>query len=96
MPPAPFFHEASGAVRFWVLVDAATHVGATIGRHTLHYLFEDGAAQGDPVELYLKHHRVIDDAVRRRCAGGSIEPVMLREADLAPSTASFTAARKGR
>jgi hypothetical protein len=86
MPPVPFFHEASGAVRFWVLTDTASFVGATIGRHTLHYLFEDGQGQGqgDPVGLYLKHHREIDDAVRQRCAAGSIEPVMLREADLAP------------
>ncbi len=84
MPPAPFFHEASDAVRFWVLTKAATFVGATIDRRTLHYLFEGGQARSEPVALYLLHRHEIDDAVRRRCAGGSIEPVMLRESDLPP------------
>lgn len=83
MPPAPFFHDASGAVRFWVLTGQGSFIGATIGRETLHYLFEDERSRAEPVALYLKHHRVIDEAVLRRCAAGSLEPVMLREADLA-------------
>jgi len=35
MPPAPFFHEDSGAVRFWVLDDSGLYVGATISREEL-------------------------------------------------------------
>ncbi len=84
MPPAPFFHDASGAVRFWVLTGHGSYIGATIGRETLHYLFEDERSRAEAVALYLRHHREIDAAVLRRCAAGSIEPVMLREADLAP------------
>lgn len=84
MPPAPFFHDASGAVRFWVLTGQGGYIGATIGRETLHYLFEHDDCRAEPVALYLKHHREIDEAVLRRCAAGSREPVMLREADLAP------------
>lgn len=84
MPPEPFFHEDSGAVRFWVLTAASTYVGATIGRNTLSYVYAGGRAGSEPVSLYLQHRREIDDAVLRRCASGSIEPVMLREADLAP------------
>ena len=37
--PSPFFHEDSGAVRFWVQVGDA-FVGATIGKVTLHYRYE--------------------------------------------------------
>ncbi len=84
MPPEPFLHEASGAVRFWVLTRTSTFVGASIDTHILHYLYDAGPARGEPVALYLRHRREIDEAVRRRCAGGSIEPVMVREADRAP------------
>ncbi|WP_298829603.1 hypothetical protein [uncultured Piscinibacter sp.] len=86
MPPAPFFHDASGAVRFWVLTGQGIYIGATIGRETLHYLFEGEGerSRAEPVELYLKHHRAIDEAVLRRCTAGALEPVMLREVDLAP------------
>jgi hypothetical protein len=83
--PEPFFHEASEAVRFWVLTDEGGYIGATIRRDTLHYLFETGQARNEPVSLYLQNHREIDAAVLRRCAAGSIEPVMLREADLRPA-----------
>jgi Protein of unknown function (DUF1488) len=82
VPPAPFFHDASGALRFWVLTDAARFIGATITREALHFLFQGKASGEDAVATYLQHRREIDDAVLRRVAAGSIEPVMLREADM--------------
>lgn len=82
MPPAPFFHEDSGAVRFWVLDESGLYVGATISRETLHFRFQSGLSGSDAVASYLQHHREIDAAVRRRIAAGSIEPVMLRERDV--------------
>jgi hypothetical protein len=81
MPPSPHFHTDSGAVRFWVSVDGA-FVGASISKATLHYRFQPGAQDDDPLATYTAHAQVIDDAVRRRVAAGSIEPVMLREVDL--------------
>ncbi|MDH4051214.1 MAG: DUF1488 domain-containing protein [Rubrivivax sp.] len=81
MSPAPHFHADSGAVRFWVPVDGAW-VGASISKATLHYRFQPGAQDDDPLATYNSHSQVIDDAVRRRVAAGSIEPVMLREFDL--------------
>ena len=80
MPYPPFFHEASGAVRFWVLVEGAW-VGATISQATLHYRFRPQSSDEDPLETYQAFSQQIDAAVRRRVSTGSIEPVMLREAD---------------
>lgn len=82
MPPAPFFHDASGALRFWVLTGEGRFIGATITREALHFLFQGKISGDDAVATYLQHHREIDDAVLRRVAAGSIEPVMLREADM--------------
>jgi hypothetical protein len=81
MSPSPFLHEASGCVRFWVLIDEDS-VGATIRRETLHYHFNPHGASDDPLSLYLKNAEVIDAAVRRRVREGSREPVMLRDPDL--------------
>jgi hypothetical protein len=83
LPPAPFFHEDSGAVRFWVLDDAQQFVGATVSKEALHYRFQSGLAGSDALASYLLHQGEIDAAVRRRIASGSIEPVMLRERDMA-------------
>lgn len=80
-PQAPFFHADSGTVRFWVLVDGQP-VGASVRRETLHYVFRPGERDEDPLETYRACAAAIDDAVRRRVAQGSIEPVMLREFDL--------------
>jgi hypothetical protein len=77
----PFFHEASDAVRFWVLVER-NWVGATISRATLHYRFRPHARDEDPLETYKVYSQEIEAAVRLRVANGSIEPVMLREFDL--------------
>jgi len=82
-PPAPFFHEDSGAVRFWVLDEANQFVGASVSKEALHYRFQSGLAGSEALASYRLHQSEIDAAVRRRIASGSIEPVMLRERDMA-------------
>jgi hypothetical protein len=82
MLPAPFLHDESGAVRFWVLTDDGQQVGATISKQTLHYSFGADISGTDALATYTAHRDVIDAAVRRRVAAGSIEPVMLRERDV--------------
>ena len=77
----PFFHVPSGTVRFWVTVDGLP-VGASIGKETLHYRYQPYATDDDPLATYLDHAAEIDTAVRRRVAGGSVEPVMLRDPDV--------------
>lgn len=81
MQPQPYFHDDSAAVRFWVAIDDQ-FVGASIGKLTLHYHFMPGQNNDEPLATYLANAEVIDAVVRRRVAGGSIEPVMLREHDL--------------
>ena len=81
MAEAPFFHESSEAVRFWVLVDGKP-LGASIGRTALHHRYRPNSQGEDPLETYLANAVDIEAAVRRRLAQGSIEPVMLREHDL--------------
>ena len=83
----PFFHDSSGTVRFWVLVDGA-QVGASIGRETLHYHYRPTAQGDDPMETFRDHVADIEAAVRRRSAAGAREPVMLREYDLGPTLAN--------
>lgn len=83
MAPSPFFHEASGAVRFWVLIDGGRYVGASITKETLHYRFHANLSGTDAVATYEAHHRSIDEAVRSRLARGSLPPVLLREVDVA-------------
>ncbi len=80
--PAPFLHGESGAVRFWVLADAGQQVGASISNQTLHYSFGAELSGADALATYTANRDVIDAAVRRRVAAGSIEPVMLRERDV--------------
>ena len=81
MSQPPFFHEDSGTVRFWVQVDDKL-VGASITRSALHFRFRPDGQNEDPLQTYLAHAQEVDDAVRRRVAQGSIEPVMVREFDL--------------
>lgn len=81
MSQDPFLHEASGSVRFWVPIDQAL-VGASIRRETLHYLYKPRVSGDDPLATYHEHCAELHAAVQRRVAGGSREPVMLREADL--------------
>lgn len=87
MSPTPFFHAPSSAVRFWVLVGDLS-IGASVSQQTLHYRFEPMRSDDDPLDTYLAHTTEIHAAVRRRVAAGSIEPVMLREHDLAPASAT--------
>jgi len=78
----PFFHEASETVRFWVLVGDEM-IGAMVGKHTLHYRFNPGGLQEDsPMSTFQLHRSELEAAVRRRVGGGSMQPVLLREADL--------------
>lgn len=81
--PSPFFHAESGAVRFWVVAGDGTIVGASISKQTLHFRFRADISGADALATYVTHKEQIDQAARRRIAAGSIEPVMLREADLA-------------
>jgi hypothetical protein len=84
MSPPPFFHDESGAVRFWVQVGDAC-IGASIGKVTLHYRYRPLRTDDDPLATYLAHAAEIDAAVRRRVAAGSREPVMLRDWDVRPN-----------
>jgi hypothetical protein len=81
MSQPPFFHDASGTVRFWVEIEGQL-IGASVGKETLHYRYRSTATGDEPLETYALHAQDIDDAVRRRVAKGSTEPVMLREFDL--------------
>jgi len=81
MATPEFFHEASGCVRFWVQVDEAS-IGATVSRDTLHYRYSPMSVGEDPMVTFRANLSALEEAVRRRVAKGSIEPVMLREHDL--------------
>jgi hypothetical protein len=81
MSQPPIFHEASGTVRFWVLI-GEEFIGASVGKETLHYRYRSTATDDEALDTYALHAQDIDDAVRRRVAQGSTEPVMLREFDL--------------
>ena len=85
--PQPFFHLPSGTVRFWVLV-SGQFVGCSIRREILHYRYHATQTDDDPMATYAANQSEIHAAVRRRVAAGSIEPVMLRDADIlaAPRT----------
>lgn len=79
--PEPFFHLPSGTVRFWVLVNDQ-FVGSSIRREILHYRYHATQTDDDPMVTYAANLAEIHAAVRRRVAKGSIEPVMLRDADI--------------
>ena len=81
MIPDPFLHGDSGSVRFWVMVDGQA-IGASIRQETLHHRFAAGRSDDQPLSTYQQHAAELHEAVRRRVASGSIEPVMLREHDL--------------
>ena len=80
-PFVAFFHPDTKAVRFSVQIDDQS-VGASITQSTLHYRFRPTAVNEDPLDTYAANIKQIEDAVRRRVAEGSIEPVMVREFDL--------------
>ena len=81
MSQEPFLHTDSGTVRFWVSVNDLV-IGAMIRKETLHYSYQPHKQDDDPLETFAAHQQEIHEAVRLRVASGSIEPVMLREADL--------------
>lgn len=81
MTHAPFFHQESGAVRFWIPINGQI-IGGSISREALHHRFRPTAKDDDPLETYNANAADIAAAVARRVAQGSIEPVMLREYDL--------------
>jgi hypothetical protein len=81
MSDSPFFHAASGTVRFWVPVDG-TPLAASVSREALHHRYRPTTQGDDPLETYQANAADIEAAVRRRLAAGSREPVMLREYDL--------------
>jgi len=79
--PEPFLHLPSGTVRFWVQVNGQ-FVGASVRREILHYRYHATHTDDDPMVTYAANLAEIHAAVRRRVAKGSIEPVMLRDADI--------------
>jgi hypothetical protein len=82
--PAPFFHQDSETVRFWVQVPGGVPIGAILTKQLLHYRFDAKPDGSDAVAIYEKNRSELDAAVLARVASGSIEPVMLREHDLPP------------
>ena len=80
--PGAFHHLPSGTVRFWVLLADGQVMGASIRREILHYRYRPTQTNDDPMDTYAANLAELHAAVRRRVARGSIEPVMLRDADL--------------
>lgn len=81
MSDEPFLHEASGTVRFWMLVDGQPF-GASVSREALHHRYRPTVQGEDPLQTFRDNIADIEAAVHRRIAQGSREPVMLREYDL--------------
>lgn len=84
MKPAAFFDLSSGTVRFWVNI-GEQFVGASVRREALHYRYSPHSTTDDPLNTYQTHAEELAQAVRSRIAGGSREPVMLRDQDLIPA-----------
>ena len=85
-----FFHADSSAVRFWVHDPSGQPVGAIVRQQILHHRFQADISGSDALVVYTRHRVEIDAAVLRRIATGSIEPVLLREADLNPPVERIT------
>jgi hypothetical protein len=79
--PEAFLHLSSGTVRFWVRVNEQ-FVGASIRREILHYRYHATRTNDDPMVTYAENLAELHAAVRLRVTKGSIEPVMLRDADI--------------
>ncbi len=75
-----YFDAASGSVRFWVEAEGS-YLGASISSAVLRYRYRGGDPNPDPLQIYLDHMLEIDEAVRKRSAAGSREPIMVREPD---------------
>jgi hypothetical protein len=81
MSNSEFLHEGSRSIRFWVSIDGAL-VGASVSSETLRFSYAPQAPTQDPLVTFRANIAGLEEAVRRRVAKGSIEPVMLREFDL--------------
>ncbi len=81
MSYSAFIHDDSASVRFWVQVDDHL-IGASVSKSTLHYCFKPHRNDDEAMATYREHAQALHDAVRRRVAAGSREPVILRETDL--------------
>lgn len=81
LTPQPFFHPDSGAVRFWVAMPDGGSIGAIVRKEILHYCFQGDLGGEGALDTFEAHRAEIEDVVRQRAARGSIEPVLLREAD---------------
>lgn len=79
--PEAFVHEETGAVRFWVRSPTGDAVGAMLRKEVMHYRFGAALSGVDAMNTFERHRGAIDAAVLLRIAAGSIEPVILREAD---------------
>lgn len=80
--PSPEFRLDSAALRFWVARPDQPPIGAIVSASVLHYRFKGNLDGSDAALIYAANRHVIDEAVVRRAAAGSREPVMLRENDL--------------
>lgn len=77
-----FFHEDSGTVRFWVRTVEGGWMGAMVRQELLSLRYRSAAGAAGALQAYEDHRPELEAAVLRRVAAGSIEPVLLREADL--------------
>ncbi|HEX2547422.1 MAG TPA: DUF1488 family protein, partial [Ramlibacter sp.] len=69
----PFFDEASGTVRFWVVIGERV-LGASIGKLALHHRYRPNVQNDDALDTFRTYQADIEAAVRRRFAQGSLEP----------------------
>jgi hypothetical protein len=79
--PQAYFNESSNVVYLWVRAAEGPPVGAMLRTRVLHFRFGAAMSGADSLTTYQSHRAEIDAAVLRRVASGSIEPVLLREAD---------------
>jgi Protein of unknown function (DUF1488) len=79
--PQAYFDDAVGAVYLWVRTEAGLPLGAMLRKQVLHFRFGAAMSGADALATYQSHRAEIEAAVLRRIASGSLEPVLLREAD---------------
>jgi hypothetical protein len=87
MPHETYYDASAATVTFWVEVDGVP-VRAIIGKATLHYRYQKNSSTDDPLVTYEQHAVEIGEAVRRRLAAGSREPIILRDRDVAAQPAA--------
>ena len=79
--PQAYFNDSSGVVYLWVRTADGLAVGAMLRTRVMHFRFGAAISGDDALKTYQSHRAEIEAAVLRRVASGSIEPVLLREAD---------------